>query len=155
MKLLFDQNLSRHLGAALADKFPGAVHTSQVGLDRAPGLVIWEYAAANGHMLVTKDADFHPLSLVRGAPPKVVWIRTGNASTAQITALPRDHMSDLKAFPPSPMRCFWRWGRPSGEQPGAASTQAGRCPSNTTRSSNSSGRSPSNPACGTLRYRHS
>ncbi len=34
---------------------------------------IWLYAADNGYTIVTKDDDFRALSLLRGAPPKVIW----------------------------------------------------------------------------------
>ena len=44
-------------------------------------------------MIVTKDEDFHHLSVLRGAPPKVVWLRTGNFTQcdaeAQSTISPR------------------------------------------------------------------
>jgi len=47
--------------------------------------VVWEYAAKHGFMIVSKDADFHQWSFVHGHPPKVVWIRHGNCSTADVT----------------------------------------------------------------------
>jgi predicted nuclease of predicted toxin-antitoxin system len=33
---------------------------------------------------VSKDGDFHQLSFLHGHPPKVVWVRLGNCSTAQL-----------------------------------------------------------------------
>jgi len=39
---------------------------------------IWRYAAANGCVILTKDADFYDSILLNGAPPKVVWVRLGN-----------------------------------------------------------------------------
>ncbi|MEO8452399.1 MAG: DUF5615 family PIN-like protein [Gemmatimonadota bacterium] len=98
MKLRLDQNLSRRLVADLGDIFTGSTHVGLVGLDRADDAEIWRYAATNGFVLVSKDADFHQLSLVRGAPPKVVWVRLGNASTQAIASLLRRHASDLELF---------------------------------------------------------
>lgn len=98
MRLLFDQNLSRHLVVLLADLYPGSAHTGHLGLDRAPDSSVWNWAAERGVILVTKDSDFHQLSLVRGAPPKVVWIRLGNASTRQVAELLRQHAADVHAF---------------------------------------------------------
>ena len=46
-------------------------------------------------MLVSRDADFHQLSLVRGTPPKVGWIRLGNVTTARIATLLRTHAADI------------------------------------------------------------
>ena len=58
MKLLFDQNLSRHLVKAFAKEFPGSTHVLHVGLERATDGPVWEYAKQNGFVIVSKDADF-------------------------------------------------------------------------------------------------
>jgi predicted nuclease of predicted toxin-antitoxin system len=44
VKLLLDQNLSRHLVGQLRDLFPESEHVSAVGLDDATDQEIWEYA---------------------------------------------------------------------------------------------------------------
>lgn len=44
MKLLFDQNLSRHLVSQFAVEFPNSRHVTDVGLDTATDREIWEYA---------------------------------------------------------------------------------------------------------------
>lgn len=49
-------------------------------------------------MLVTKDQDFQRLSVMRGAPPKVVWIRLGNCATADIVRLLRFRRDQIIAF---------------------------------------------------------
>lgn len=59
---------------------------------------MWELARSRGYLLVTKDEDFHRLSILRGSPPKVVWLRLGNCTTEDIAALLRRHVSDLVAF---------------------------------------------------------
>jgi predicted nuclease of predicted toxin-antitoxin system len=84
LKLLFDENLSSRLIGALADQFPKSSHVNLVGLAGATDLVIWAYARDQGFTVVSKDDDFRSLSLVNGAPPKVIWLRIGNASTAGI-----------------------------------------------------------------------
>ena len=89
MKLIFDQNLSRHLVAALGGLFPDSSHTSLLGLAEETDSEIRRHAGAGDFVLVTKDADFRQLSLVLGAPPKVVWIRSGNVSTEAVATLPR------------------------------------------------------------------
>ena len=42
-----------------------------------------------GYTIVSKDSDFHERSLVKGFPPKIVWITRGNSSTEQIAGLLR------------------------------------------------------------------
>ena len=91
MKLLFDQNLSPRLVDHLTDLYPGSDHVYRVGLDRASDTVLWDYARQNGFTLVTQDADFSERSHALGHPPKVIWIRLGNCSTAQIESILRLH----------------------------------------------------------------
>jgi len=98
MNLLFDQNLSPRLLFRLADLYPHARHVSQVGLDRASDEEIWAYAKQNGFAIVTKDADFNDISVVEGIPPKVIWIRVGDATTTEVEALLRCHDATLHEF---------------------------------------------------------
>ena len=91
MKLLFDQNLSPRLATQLADLFPESDHVYSLGLDRSNDTVVWDYARDHDFLLVTKDADFSDIATLRGFPPKVVWLRLGNCTTAQIEALLRLH----------------------------------------------------------------
>ncbi|MBD1916835.1 MULTISPECIES: DUF5615 family PIN-like protein [Cyanophyceae] len=89
MKLLFDQNLSRKLVNRLADIFPEASHVQLKGLAEKTDTEIWDFAKLNDFCIVTKDADFLERSRLYGAPPKVVWLRCGNAPTSRIEALLR------------------------------------------------------------------
>ena len=91
MKLLFDQNLSHRLAAALDDLFPGSAQVRPLGLDRADDAVVWRHAADKDFAIVTLDSDFADLSALRGAPPKIVWLRCGNRSTAEVEAILRKH----------------------------------------------------------------
>ena len=84
MKLLFDQNLSHRLVTSLEDVFPGSQHIRSAGLAEADDLAIWEYAAAHRFVIVTQDSDYADWNKLRGAPPLIVWLRCGNASTSQI-----------------------------------------------------------------------
>ena len=84
MKLLFDQNISRVLVDVVGDIFPGSTHVALVGLDTASDREVWDFAEQNGFAIVSKDADFHHLGFLLGAPPKTVWLRLGNCTTTQI-----------------------------------------------------------------------
>jgi predicted nuclease of predicted toxin-antitoxin system len=106
VRLLLDQNLSRQLVRALADLFPGSMHVRDVGLSRATDDAVWNYAAQHGHVIVSKDGEFHQRSFLLGHPPKVVWIRRGNCSTRDIETLLRDRLPDLLSFDADPGASF-------------------------------------------------
>lgn len=82
----------------LADLYPDSQHVSLVGLDQADDRALWEYANQNDFTVVTRDSDFNELSVLRGFPPKVVWIRRGNCSTNQIEEILRSHYQDIIQF---------------------------------------------------------
>ena len=102
MKLLFDQNLSPSLPARLADVFPGSAHVQDFGLDRAEDDELWDYAKRNGFAVVTKDEDFNTLSILRGHPPKVLWLQLGNCTTSRVESSIRHQLSMLSAFETDP-----------------------------------------------------
>ena len=56
--------------------------------------------------LISKDADFHQMSLVHGAPPKVVWIRLGNCTTGDVVRLLEHHHRRLLEFDDQPETAF-------------------------------------------------
>jgi len=96
VKLLFDQNLSPKLIRRLSDLYPNSDHLDLLGFGTADDVLVWEHAKGNDFVVVTKDADFADLSVLRGFPPKVVWIRRGNCSTTNIEEILRDHNSDIE-----------------------------------------------------------
>lgn len=98
MKLLFDENLSPRLVTLLADVFPASVHVREVGLARAPDSVVWDYAIQHGFIIVSKDEDFHHLSFLKGSPPKVIGINTGNCSTKLVARVLRERHQQIKNF---------------------------------------------------------
>jgi predicted nuclease of predicted toxin-antitoxin system len=100
--LLFDQNLSPHLVARLADVYPNSLHVSAVGLGSASDRVVWEFARQNDYLITTKDADFSELGLLMGFPPKVIWIRRGNVSTQMIEDLLRVNYEAIAALSDDP-----------------------------------------------------
>ena len=98
MKLLFDQNLSHKLVTLLADIYPGSVHVRDAELAQANDLALWEYARANVFAIVSKDEDFHQFSFLYGPPPKVVWLRLGNCTIADIERTLRICRDELVQF---------------------------------------------------------
>jgi len=102
VKLLLDENLSVHVLARIADSFPGSTHVKRVGLLPATDQDTWDRARTQGYVLVTRDRDFEQLCALRGAPPKVVWLRVGNCSTQQVARLPHGNLTNLEAFVQAP-----------------------------------------------------
>ena len=98
MKLLFDQNLSPKLVARLADLFPGSAHVLALNLDSSPDEDVWEFARLNGYVVVSKDEDYNALSVLRGNPPKVIWLQLGNCTTAEVETEFRLRFADIEAF---------------------------------------------------------
>jgi predicted nuclease of predicted toxin-antitoxin system len=98
MKLLFDHNLSHKLVRRLADVFPDSTQTRLLGLNQAADPVIWEYGRNNGFVVVTLDRDFADLSLLRGSPPKVIWLRCGNSTVAEVERLLRANLKAIQDF---------------------------------------------------------
>ncbi|MEH2523684.1 MULTISPECIES: DUF5615 family PIN-like protein [unclassified Bradyrhizobium] len=98
MKLLFDQNLSFKLCQSVADLFPESDHVGRSGLSEAGDHDAWDYAKANGFAIVSQDADFAEMVTLLGTPPKVIWLRGGNQSTAAIATKLRHHAELILAF---------------------------------------------------------
>lgn len=102
MKLLFDQNLSPKLARRLADLFPGSSHVQSVNLACADDDLVWDYARSNALTIVSKDADYNILSVLRGSPPKVIWLQLPNCTTTQVENLFRARFGDIDAFEQEP-----------------------------------------------------
>lgn len=80
----------------LGDIFPETTHVDRLGLAAAQDEEIWEYAGKHGFTIVTKDSDFHDKSLLKGSPPKVIWVRKGNCTVRQIEVILRNHQADIE-----------------------------------------------------------
>ena len=87
MKLLLDQNLSRKLVPHLDERYPGTSHVLLLGMSRSDDSDIWYYARLKGFTLVTKNTDMVDLCVLRGAPPRVIWLRIGNCTTEVVREL--------------------------------------------------------------------
>jgi predicted nuclease of predicted toxin-antitoxin system len=98
VKLLFDENLSPRLPTVLADIYPGAVHVHACGLGNADDSAIWHYAKDNGFTIVSKDSDFQERGVLYGQPPKFIWLRALNCSSAEIETLLRTAFPIIQRF---------------------------------------------------------
>jgi len=64
----------------------------------APDLTIWEHARTNGFVVVTLDKDFPDMALLRGSPPKIIWMRCGNVTVVEIERLLRSNFAEIEKF---------------------------------------------------------
>lgn len=111
-RLLFDQNLAPSLARRLADLYPASAHVRDADLSAADDEVIWSHARTSGYIIVTKDDDFRQRSFLRGAPPKVIWTKLGNCSTADVERALRSRFATVAAFAADPTAALLVIARP-------------------------------------------
>lgn len=82
----------------LEDLFPGSAHVFSLGLSTADDRAIWDLAKSEGFTIVSKDSDFASMSVLEGAPPKVIWVARGNCSTTEVEQIIRVAAEQVQAF---------------------------------------------------------
>jgi predicted nuclease of predicted toxin-antitoxin system len=98
MKLLLDQNISFRITNKIQDLFPGSKQVKDLGLENSKDSLLWTYAKENDFCIVTFDGDFYDLGLLKGYPPKVIWLRLGNTSTQNIEKVLRKNYDLIEIF---------------------------------------------------------
>jgi len=88
MKILLDANISWKLVNTLKPIFGECAHADLIGLNvPADDIEIWNYALENEYIIITKDNDFTNLLELKGFPPKIVLLRTGNNNSRALLEL--------------------------------------------------------------------
>lgn len=96
LRFLIDENLP----ATLAAKIPvPCMYATDLG-DQPADDALWRHARDNGWIILTKDADFFNQLTLHGAPPKVVWLRTGNLRRGALDAMLVSRMSQIISLSP-------------------------------------------------------
>ncbi len=98
MKLLFDQNISFRLIPKIVDIFPESKQVRELGLENSTDTEIFSYAKENDYAIVTFDSDFCDLNILKGFPPKIIWIRLGNTTTNNLVKLLQNKSELIKLF---------------------------------------------------------
>jgi len=98
MKLLFDENISFKLCKRLEDIYPNSTHVRFVNLENKDDSEIWQFAKKENYIIVTQDSDYNDMSILKGFPPYVVWIKTGNSLVSEIENTLRTHSITIRAF---------------------------------------------------------
>jgi predicted nuclease of predicted toxin-antitoxin system len=99
VKFLIDQNRSPRLAGLLRDHGHDAVHTLELGLERAQDDALLMLAAKEGRVIVSGDTDFGALlALLRRRSPSVILFRSRHALTAEDqAAIILHHLDDLES----------------------------------------------------------
>jgi len=84
VSLLFDQNISFKIIQKIKEDFPNSKQVRELGLEESSDDKIWKFAKENNFTVVTFDSDFFEISNLKGHPPKIIWLRTGNTTTKNI-----------------------------------------------------------------------
>lgn len=98
MKLLIDENISHKILKKINPVFENCIHCKYIKTDLRTDFEIWNYAKENDFIIVTFDEDFYEWMLLKGFPPKVIWLRCGNASTQHIADLLNNKIPEIKEF---------------------------------------------------------
>jgi predicted nuclease of predicted toxin-antitoxin system len=98
MKLLFDQNISHRIVLKLNELLPFSSQVRLLGLENAKDVEIWQFSKENDYTIVTFDTDFFDLSLIRGIPPKIIWLRIGNTATEKLVECLKENIELIKDF---------------------------------------------------------
>lgn len=98
MRFLVDAQLPRRVTRWLTEKGHEARHTLDLPLgNRTPDADIIAFAAREQYIVVTKDEDFVRSFLLRGEPPGLLLIATGNIANADLEGLMRLNWSRIEA----------------------------------------------------------
>tara|TARA_R110002050_G_scaffold270924_1_gene413991 strand:- start:290 stop:631 length:342 start_codon:yes stop_codon:yes gene_type:complete len=98
VKLLFDQNISFRIIKKIQDVFPDSSQVKLLDLQNATDIEIWNFARTNDFTIVTFDSDFSDIVNIKGFPPKIIWLRTGNTTTINIVSILAIHKQAIKDF---------------------------------------------------------
>lgn len=95
---LVDANLPVAL-ARWIDERPhcSARHVDHLGYLQLADEDIWRLAAARNWVIITKDADFQRLRIRGPRTPRLIWLRTANATRQQTVACFARHWTFLES----------------------------------------------------------
>lgn len=88
MKFIIDAQLPRRLAKWLVEAGHDALHTLDLPVgNRTSDAMICEIASREMRVVITKDSDFVDSFYLRGTPPKILLVSTGNIPNPQLEAL--------------------------------------------------------------------
>jgi predicted nuclease of predicted toxin-antitoxin system len=98
VKLLLDENLSYRIVGWLVPVFAHSQHVDSVGLHGRSGWAIWEFCPRPRFHHRFERQRLSSASFLYGAPPKVIWLSAGNATTEDIVAILNNQLALIERF---------------------------------------------------------
>ncbi|MBY0425925.1 MAG: DUF5615 family PIN-like protein [Cytophagales bacterium] len=98
MKLLLDANISWRVVNQLKNHFESVYHILDFFDHHETDENIWKLAAKENYIIVTNDEDFVKLSSIKGWPPKILLLKTGNQSNTFILNLLLAKKPEIESF---------------------------------------------------------
>lgn len=98
MKILLDENVSYRIIKKIKHLFDDCKHVNEVGLIAEHDNDIWAFAQKHQYTILTFDADYQELSVLKGFPPKIIWLNTGNVRTEKLSALLIENIIQIENF---------------------------------------------------------
>jgi predicted nuclease of predicted toxin-antitoxin system len=98
MKLLLDENISYRVLKIILKYFPESIHVNEIKRQPLTDWDIFIHARENHYVLVTFDEDFYELQLLRGSPPKIIWLRLGNSNNLKIANKLLDARAEIEIY---------------------------------------------------------
>lgn len=83
LRYLVDENLPYYFSLWKNERFIHVYDLKEIKTDRE----IWDYAATNNLVIISKDSDFSNKIMYKSPPPKVIHIRYGNIRIQQLHLL--------------------------------------------------------------------
>jgi predicted nuclease of predicted toxin-antitoxin system len=97
VRFLVDAQLPPALVRFPAGQGHEAAAVRDLALREADDDVIWERAKRDGYIVVSKDEDFAQRAWRLGPPPRVLWLRIGNATNRALLAWLKPVLPDALA----------------------------------------------------------
>ncbi|MDB6117021.1 MAG: hypothetical protein JWO08_802 [Verrucomicrobiaceae bacterium] len=96
MKFIVDAQLPRRLAYEIAAMGEDAIHTLDLpARNLSTDSVITRLAVQEQRVVITKDSDFVDSFLLKGEPPKLLFITTGNITNNDLIHLLRANWNEL------------------------------------------------------------
>jgi len=102
MKLLLGENISYRVIQSIESHFPGSIQVTKLDAGLREDHEIFDFATKNDFTIVTFDEDFYDLQLLKGHPPKIIWLRFGNSSNLKLISKLIESRKAINSFLTNP-----------------------------------------------------
>ncbi len=82
----------------LQDVFEECTQVTLPELHNATDSTIWNWACEHNYCIVTFDSDFLDLLTLKGFPPKILLLRTGNRRTKELAEILEKRKELIQSF---------------------------------------------------------